>query len=119
MRKILFMDVKKVAIIILMILVVSAIHVIHLEKAFAQYEGDDFFEDDGASDPIFENPTDQVKGPPDLNATQRFMPPNDLQEINNSEGGNLRQGEEDNKVVFRLIDPPKFWKPKKRKRPVF
>jgi hypothetical protein len=119
MRKILVMVVKKIATIILLILAVSVIQMIHLEKAFAQYEGDDFFEDDGASDPIFENPTDPVKGPPGLNDSQKFLPPNDSQGMNNSVGGNLRQGEEENKVVFRLIDPPKFWKPKKRKRPVF
>ncbi len=97
--------------------------------ASAQDEGDDFFEDDSYDEPYEEPapeipspgaPTDDSFAPP----PERFRPPPSTRLGNRSpRDGNSNQRNTsprvsysgDGSVEFVLVDPPKYWKPKKKK----
>jgi hypothetical protein len=95
--------------------------------AFAQDEDDEFFEDEG-----YDEPVETVPPVPSPESSQRpFVPPNGQfrppilngsGNNNDSLGGGGRPprssfGAGEGPVEFVLIEPPKYWKPKKRKRP--
>lgn len=90
-------------------------------------DNDDFFEEDeDVSEPIEEAaPMPGADGAPNIPFTpgNRFRPPvfnggaNDSN-AGNSGGGPSNFGASNGQVEFVLVNPPKYWKPKKRKRPV-
>lgn len=90
-------------------------------RAVAQEEVDEFFEDE-FDEPYSDPNYDPRKGipPPDPNAPPRLNMPggNNTQPMgNNAAPGNNRNfgGVGSDEIVFRLVEPPKYWKPKKRK----
>jgi len=90
------------------------------QRAFAQDE--DFFddEDEDAEEPYYEGNTGGAPYP-GHGAGNPSNPPSQRFNVPPSEGGDVPRVarpsfNNDSGLAFRLVDPPKYWKPKKRKR---
>jgi hypothetical protein len=104
--------VKRIIFLFLIVFVVTIPHARVLAQAFAQEEGDDFFDDedepfeDGAEDPGPRPSFPGQKGnTPAIQKPRPIESPRPAPQVHSV----------DDPVEFRLVDPPKYWKPKKRK----
>ena len=100
----------------------------------AQEEGDDFFEDEGYDEPYEEPPPDMPRpgefdgedsAPDRGRPTGRFVMPPSNSRFNkspspsnapSSPSSRVTRSSEGDEIEFILVDPPKYWKPKKKKR---
>lgn len=107
--------------------------IIFVPVVWAQDEGDEFFDDDAYTEQVEEEGNIELprpgedmgdpSAPPSASPAQRMgrpapqmrIPP----KVSNSGGSSYRPPLAEGEVEFRLVDPPKYWKPKKRKQRKF
>ena len=88
-----------------------------LPSAYAQDDDDDFFEGDILDEPN-EPPSDSMTSRPDFQRPPQIRHRTDpaLSDMQGDSGAQNGFAPSDSEVEFRLVDPPKYWQPKKRKR---